>query len=252
MSDSLRQQPLWGHLLELRKRLMIVFISYFVLSLSAYVFAEQIYQILVQPLAQTLEGDNRRLIYTGLAEAFLTYLKLAFTAGFVVCVPVILSQIWTFIAPGLYPKEKKALWPFFICSPVLFAVGVWLAYGYVIPLAWAFFTSFEQSVVGSSETLPIVLEARVGEYLSLTLTMMLAFGVAFQLPIVLGVLTRLGVLAVAQLRQWRKYALLLCLTVAAFLTPPDIISQLALGVPMYILYELSIVIAAVGARSSKA
>ncbi len=235
----------WGHVIELRRRFIIYVCAFILLSLLAYVFSDDIYAFLVAPLAdQVIEGEGRRLIYTGLAEAFLTYLKLAFYVGFLASLPVALYQIWRFIAPGLYKEERRAILPFFLFSPVLFAAGIVMAYEVILPIAWNFFMSFEQPA--QSGGLPIVLEARVGEYLSMTLTLLMAFGFAFQLPVILSILSRLNIIDASQLKRWRKYAVLLCLVCAAFLTPPDIISQVALAVPMYVLYEVSILIAALG------
>ena len=235
---------IWDHLIELKRRLIWFLSAFLLFTLCGYLFAEPIYGWLVHPLAEQLAGESRRLIYTGLAEAFLTYLKLAFYVGFFAALPVGLYQIWAFMHPGLYPHERRAITPFFVVAPFLFVCGGAVAYFGVIPAAWSFFSSFERPIDTASEiALPIVLEARVGEYLTLTLTLIMAFGFAFQLPVVLGILARLEVISAGQLRRWRKYAFMICLLCAAFLTPPDIISQVALAVPMYLLYEISLLTA---------
>lgn len=232
------QQPLLVHLFELRNRLLWVVGMFAFTTAIAYVYAADIYGFLTQPLAHLHSTTQRRLIYTGLTEAFTTYLRVALFAGGLASVPMMLWQTWRFIAPGLYPAERRAVLPFFIAAPLLFIAGAALAFYGVIPLAWDFFLSFETQQ--PSNGLPIVLEARVAEYLSLTMTLIFAFGLAFQLPIVLGLLGRLGVVQAAQLAAFRKWAVVIILIIAAILTPPDILSQTALAIPLYCLYEMSI------------
>jgi sec-independent protein translocase protein TatC len=232
------QQPLIAHLVELRNRLLWVFGTFGIATCACYFFAADIYAFLTDPLAHLPHAEHRRLIYTGLTEAFTTYLKVALFAGGLLTVPVMLLHVWLFVAPGLYARERNAVLPFFIAAPILFVMGACLAFYGVIPIAWAFFLSFETPQ--PSNGLPIVLEARVGEYLSLTMTLIFAFGLAFQLPILLGVLGRLGVVNASHLVRFRKWALVLILIVAAILTPPDVLSQSALAIPLYCLYEMSI------------
>jgi sec-independent protein translocase protein TatC len=231
-------QPLIAHLIELRNRLLCVFLVFGVAAGACYFFAADIYGFLTEPLAHLPHASQRRLIYTGLTEAFTTYLKVALFAGGLITVPFMLLQIWLFMAPGLYSRERGAILPFFIAAPILFALGACLAFYGVIPIAWEFFLSFETPQPANG--LPIVLEARVAEYLSLTMTLIFAFGIAFQLPILLGVLGRLGVVKAGQLARFRKWAVVLILIVAAILTPPDVLSQSALAIPLYCLYEMSI------------
>lgn len=231
-------QPLLSHLLEFRRRLMYSLISILVGFCVCYHFAPQIYEFLARPLADVTEGENRRLIYTGLTEAFMTYVKLALWGGCLISFPVIASQIWMFVAPGLYKNERGAFLPFLIATPVFFIIGAALAYYFVFPMAWKFFLSFE--IPASAGTLPIQLEARVSEYLSLSMTIIFAFGIAFELPVILVLLARIGVLSSAQMSQFRRYAIVLIFIIAAVLTPPDVISQLCLALPLMVLYEMSI------------
>jgi len=231
-------QPLLAHLIEFRKRLIYSLLAVTAGFVVCYFFAPAIYGFLVRPLAEASGDEPRRLIYTGLTEAFVTYIKLALWAGCFVAFPVIASQVWLFIAPGLYKHERRAFFPFLMATPVLFLMGAALAYYFVFPLAWKFFLGFEVPAIEG--VLPIQLEARVSEYLSLSMTIIFAFGLAFQLPVVLVLLTRIGLLSAAKLSQFRRYAIVLIFVVAAVLTPPDVISQISLAVPLMLLYEASI------------
>ena|SRR3990167_7521 len=240
-SAELAKAPLLSHLLELRRRLLVC-MGFFILAfIGAYCFAQEIYAFLMQPLVHTFGStEHRRMIYTGLHEAFLTYVKLSFFTALFVTFPFILNQLWKFLAPGLYTHEKSSLRIFFWMTPVLFLVGAALAYYVVFPLAWQFFLGFETT---AEQTLvPVELEPRVGEYLSLVIQLILAFGACFELPVALMLLARIGLVTAASLRQWRRYAIVIAYTVAAFLTPPDVMSQLLLGTPIVLLYEVSILL----------
>jgi sec-independent protein translocase protein TatC len=235
-----RQLPLLDHLIELRNRLMYACVAILIGFLICYFFAEHIYAFLVQPLAEIHQGETgRRMIYTGLTEAFFTYLKVAFWAGAFLTFPIVAAQLWMFIAPGLYRTEKQAFLPFLIATPILFFLGGAMVYYIIFPLAWRFFLSFETP--GGDGMLPIELEARVSEYLSLVMTLIFAFGLSFQLPVALTLMGRVGLITSEQLARNRKYAIVGVFAVAAILTPPDVISQIGLGVPIIILYELSII-----------
>ena len=222
-----------SHLTELRKRLIHSFIFLFIFFIICYLFAEYLYGFLVEPYANAVqhENSNRRLIFTALQETFLTYLKVSFFTAFFITCPFILTQIWKFIAPGLYKHEKKAIIPYLVLTPILFFLGV-------MPLAIKFFLSFESS--GLNTNLPIQLEAKVNEYLSLIMKLIFAFGLSFQLPIILSLLARIGVVDSKFLKERRKYVVVIIFAAAAILTPPDPITQIGLAIPLLILYELSI------------
>ena len=229
-----------SHLVELRQRLINSFIFLFLFFVICYFFSEYIYGFLVEPYAQAVkdDGSQRRLIFTALQETFLTYLKVSFFASFFITSPFILIQIWKFIAPGLYKHEKLAIMPYLISTPILFFLGGILVYYLVMPLAIKFFLSFESS--GLTTNLPIQLEAKVNEYLSLIMKLIFAFGLSFQLPVVLSLLARIGVIDSKFLRERRKYVVVIIFAAAAILTPPDPITQIGLAIPLLILYELSI------------
>jgi len=236
-----KPMPLIEHLLELRTRLLWSLGAFLIAFAVCYYFSVQIYGFLARPLADILMhqgGGERRMIFTALYEAFFTYLKVGFFGAVFISFPVWATQLWLFIAPGLYRSEKRTIAPFLIASPVLFVAGAALAYYFIFPLAWRFFISFETPAGAGG--LPVQLEAKVSEYLSLVMHMILAFGVAFQLPVALTLLTKVGIITVDQLRRGRRYAVVGMFITAAVLTPPDVISQVGLAVPLLALYELSI------------
>ena len=239
-NDNSEKSGFISHLVELRQRLINSFIFLFSFFVVCYFFSEEIYSFLVQPYADAVKDDNvnRRLIFTALQETFLTYLRVSFFAALFVSSPIILLQIWKFIAPGLYKNEKKAILPYLIATPILFLFGGMLVYYLIMPLAIRFFLSFEASSINSA--LPIQLEAKVNEYLSLVMKLIFAFGLSFQLPVILSLLARVGFIDSVFLKERRKYVVVIIFVAAAILTPPDPITQIGLAIPLLILYELSI------------
>jgi len=228
------------HLTELRSRLVKSIIYLFIFFIVCYYFSDNIYSFLVAPYADAVKDDDisRRMIFTALHETFITYLKVAFFAAMFIASPIFLTQIWKFVAPGLYKNERKALLPYLIATPTLFLLGGMLVYYLIMPLAIKFFLSFETPAQINS--LPIQLEAKVNEYLSLIMRLIFAFGISFQLPVLLSLLARVGFIDSKYLRKRRKYVIVIIFAVAAVLTPPDPITQIGLGIPLLILYELSI------------
>ena len=229
-----------SHIEELRKRLIHSFIFLSIFFIVCYFFAEYLYGFLVEPYSKAVANDGveRRLIFTALQETFLTYIKVAFFAAFFVTCPFILMQIWKFIAPGLYKHEKSAILPYLIITPILFFLGGILVYYLIMPLAIKFFLSFEST--GLNTNLPIQLEAKVNEYLSLIMKLIFAFGLSFQLPVVLSLLARIGMIDSQFLKERRKYVVVIIFAAAAILTPPDPVTQIGLAIPLLILYEWSI------------
>jgi sec-independent protein translocase protein TatC len=238
-----KPMPLLDHLVELRRRLMWSIAAFLVCFVVCYHFSAQIYGFLAQPLVDILEkqsGTPRRLIFTQLYEVFFTYLRVAFFGAAFVSFPVIASQVWLFVAPGLYRSEKRAFFPFLAATPVLFVLGAALAYYFVFPFAWRFFISFENPP-GSS--VPIQLEAKVSEYLDLVMKLIFAFGITFELPVLLTLLAKVGIVSSAGLRKFRRYAYVGMFVIAAILAPPDVITQTGLAIPLIALYEISIIAA---------
>lgn len=241
MEEEIKKQPVAVHLAELRRRLLWAFAAMAAGTALCFAFSESIYAFLAAPLAAAMENSGNgagRLIYTGLTEGFFTYLKVSFFAGIFLTFPVLLTQIWLFLTPGLRQEEKNAFLPFLIATPLLFFAGGAVVYYIVMPMAWPFFLSFQST--GHSATLPVELEPRISEYLDLVMTLIFAFGLCFQLPVLLTLLGKAGIVRADTLTKGRKYAIIAAFAIAAFLTPPDIISQIGLALPVLGLYELSI------------
>jgi sec-independent protein translocase protein TatC len=227
------------HLVELRRRLMWSGVAFIACFLVSYYFADPVFNFLVEPLVDLWAGQEpRRLIFTAMQEKFITDLKIAFFVGAFVSFPIIAGQMWMFVAPGLYRNEKAAFLPFLVATPVLFFLGGAFVYYFVLPVAWEFFASFEQTAEGGK--LAIELEPKVDQYLSLVMRLIFAFGLSFELPVILTLLVRVGIVSVAGLRKNRRYAVVIAFIAAAILTPPDPISQLGLAIPIIVLYEVSI------------
>jgi sec-independent protein translocase protein TatC len=242
-SVDAHKMPLLDHLIELRSRLLKSVVALFIAFLICFFFAEPIYSFLTEPLAEILRErrEDPRMIFTALTEVFFTYVKVAFFAAAFISCPIFLTQLWLFVAPGLYKKEQKALAPFLVATPVLFFIGGALVYYVIFPLAARFLVGFE--VAPGQGALPIELEAKVGEYLSLIMKLIFAFGLCFQLPVIMTLLARVGLATSAGMAAKRKYAIVAVFVVAAVLTPPDPISQISLAVPIILLYEISIYMA---------
>lgn len=229
------------HLLELRRRLLFSAIAFLIAFFGCYAFSREIYGFLVQPLADAMRdvGGTQRMIYTAPTEGFFTYLKVSAFAALAVTFPVIAGQIWMFIAPGLYRHEKRALAPFILATPVLFTLGAGMVYYVIMPMAWRYLLSFQASA--GEATMPIEMEAKVSEYLDIVMTLMFAFGMCFELPVALTLMAKVGLVSSKGLAEKRRFAVVAVFVIAAVLTPPDVISQIGLAIPLLGLYELSIV-----------
>ncbi len=229
--DDDSKLPFTAHLEELRKRLITSFIAVGIGFVLAYGFKEYLFQILVQPLVKVMQpGDS--LIFTGLPEAFFTYLKVAFLAGLMLAAPVIIYQFWMFVAPGLYDREKRLMIPIVFLSSLFFIGGALFGYFIVFPWGFTFFLGFATETIRPMPSMK--------EYLGFSAKMLLAFGLVFELPLVITFLARLGVVSVDFLKKNRKYALLLFFVGAAILTPPDVVTQIMMALPLMVLYEISI------------
>jgi sec-independent protein translocase protein TatC len=229
--------PLMEHLIELRRRLIWSFVGLAIAFAISFYFAGEIFAFLVQPLIDSFGPGEGRLVYTKLYEAFFVEIRVALFAAFFLAFPIIASQIWLFVAPGLYAKEKKAFLPFLVATPVLFTLGGALAYYVVMPLAIRFLLGYQGQIEGiEQEALPAM-----GEYLSFVMHFLFAFGISFLLPILLMLLERAGIVTRDQLKNGRRYAILVAFVIAAVATPPDVISQFMLAIPLILLYELSLV-----------
>jgi sec-independent protein translocase protein TatC len=239
MNEELPQSSALEHLLDLKLRLTYSVIAWLAATIVCYIFIADILHFLMQPLAEAYDDpQEKRLIFTSLPEAFVAYIKLSMIAGFFIAFPAIAFQLYRFIAPALYAREKRAMLPFIISAPLLFYSGAALAYYYIFPAAWQFFVSFE--LPSSAAAMPIQLEAKLSEYLGLITSIVLAFGISFQLPLVLLLLIKAKIIEVEMLKKARRYAIVGLLIVSAVLTPPDIISQIGLFIPLYGLYEIAI------------
>jgi len=241
-NDDAEKIPFTGHLEELRKRLVACFIAVGIGFVLSYGFKEKLFDILSYPLISVM-GAGDKLIFTGLPEAFFTYLKVAFLSGFMLAAPVILYQFWMFVAPGLYQKERRFLVPIVFLSSFFFVGGALFGYFIVFPFGFKFFLGF------ASETIKPLPSMK--EYLSFASRLLLAFGLVFELPLIITFMAKLGMVSVEFLKKNRKYAILLFFVVAAILTPPDVITQIMMAVPLMVLYEISIIGARIFGKKAK-
>ncbi len=230
--------PLLDHLIELRNRLLWCVLAMAIAFAGCFYFATEIFEFLVRPLSVAFPEGQGRLIYTQLYEAFFVEIKVAVFGAFVIAFPIIATQVWMFVAPGLYKNEKRAFLPFLVATPVLFGLGAALAYYVVMPVAFRFFLGYQGQVAGlDQEALPAV-----GNYLSLVMRFIIVFGIAFLMPVLLLLLNRAGLVDRAQLAKARKYIIVGAFILAAIFTPPDPITQLMLAVPLCLLFELTLLI----------
>ena len=246
---KLKEMSLIDHIAELRKRLIWSFIYLIIIFIICFYFADILFSFLARPLVNLMDTERGQgFIYTALQEAFFTELKVAFFFALFFSFPLIAIQIWKFLAPGLYSNEKKAFLPFLIATPVLFFAGGSMVYYFIAPVAWKFFLSYQNM---NSSGIPIRLEAKMGEYLALMMRFIFAFGLAFQLPVVISLLAKANLVTHTTLKKYRKYAIVIAFLSAAFLTPPDPFSQISLALPIILLYEISIFLAKIIQKNKK-
>lgn len=237
-----KKLPLTSHLAELRKRLILSFVSVGVGFIVCYAFSQNLFDLLSRPLLKMMPSGST-LIFTSVAEAFFTYMKVAFIAGLMLASPFVLFQIWAFVAPGLYRHEKRYVIPFVTAGSFFFILGILFAYFIAIPVGFRFLLGYATDFIKPMPSMK--------EYLSFSIKFLLAFGLVFEFPVVLVLLARIGVVDANMMARHRKYAILLIFIFAAVMTPPDIISQLLMAIPLMGLYELSILLSKIFGKKPK-
>ncbi len=238
-----KKLPLTAHLQELRKRLILSFLSVGVGFIICYAFSQNLFDILSRPLLRMMPSGST-LIFTSVAEAFFTYMKVAFIAGLMLASPFVLFQVWAFVAPGLYRHEKRYVVPFVAAGSFFFVLGILFAYFIAIPVGFQFFLGYATDFIKPMPSMK--------EYLSFSIKFLLAFGLVFEFPVILVLLARIGVIDAKTMARYRKYAILLIFVFSALITPPDVISQLLMAIPLMGLYELSIFLSKIFGKKAKA